>query len=211
MSSRTGAGRRDWKRGSSGWQATELGWRGRSSQSAEIFASPRNRWRHRCADIVGFRRRPHQAREGSAPPDDGADGVFRAHTDEQTGSNLTARIGVRAAGKRRTRGRRRTILKDFDDDPYARKAAARFVPRPGPLGGFVARDASCEGQFYIAVQTSGAYPRPGCPARLPERTKYASSTRGTRQSGRLPPCKRCKPDQPSLGGLQAGKIAKPAG
>ena len=35
---------------------------------------------------------------------------------------------------------------------------------------FVARDASFEGQFYIAVKTTGVYCRPGCPARLPKRT-----------------------------------------
>ena len=61
----------------------------------------------------------------------------RPHRNKgRTGSNLTARIGVRAAGEGRISGPTPNLLKDFDDDPYPRKAAASFVPRPGPLGGF---------------------------------------------------------------------------
>ena len=74
---------------------------------------------------------------------------------------------------------------------------------------FVARDASCEGQFYIAVQTTGVYCRPGCPARLPKRTNVRFfDTRNEAERAGFRPCKRCKPDQPSLGELHAGKIAQ---
>ena len=74
---------------------------------------------------------------------------------------------------------------------------------------FVARDASFEGQFYIAVKTTGVYCRPGCPARLPKRANVRFfDTRDEAERAGFRPCKRCKPDQPSLGELHAGKIAQ---
>ena len=73
----------------------------------------------------------------------------------------------------------------------------------------VARDASFEGQFYIAVKTTGIYCRPGCPARLPKRANVRFfDTREEAERAGFRPCKRCKPDQPSLGELHAGKIAQ---
>ena len=72
-----------------------------------------------------------------------------------------------------------------------------------------ARDASFAGKFYMAVNTTGVYCRPGCPARLPKRanvrffhTRYEAERAGFR------PCKRCKPDQPSLGEQHAEKVAQ---
>jgi len=74
---------------------------------------------------------------------------------------------------------------------------------------FVARDASFEGQFYIAVKTTGIYCRPGCPARLPKRANVRFfDTREEAERAGFRPCKRCKPDQQSLGELHAGKIAQ---
>ena len=74
---------------------------------------------------------------------------------------------------------------------------------------FVARDASFEGRFYIAVKTTGVYCRPGCPARLPKRANVRFfDTRNEAERAGFRPCKRCKPDQPSLGELHAGKIAQ---
>jgi AraC family transcriptional regulator of adaptative response/methylated-DNA-[protein]-cysteine methyltransferase len=74
---------------------------------------------------------------------------------------------------------------------------------------FVARDDSFEGQFYIAVKTTGIYCRPGCPARLPKRANVRFfDTREEAEWAGFRPCKRCKPDRPSLSELQAGKIAQ---
>jgi AraC family transcriptional regulator of adaptative response/methylated-DNA-[protein]-cysteine methyltransferase len=74
---------------------------------------------------------------------------------------------------------------------------------------FVARDASFEGQFYIAVNTTGIYCRPGCPARLPKRANVRFfDTRDEAERAGFRPCKRCKPDKPSLGELHAGKVAQ---
>ena len=73
----------------------------------------------------------------------------------------------------------------------------------------VSRDASFEGQFYIAVKTTGVYCRPGCPARLPKRANVRFfDTRDEAERAGFRPCKRCKPDQHSLGELHAGKIAQ---
>lgn len=73
----------------------------------------------------------------------------------------------------------------------------------------IARDASFDGQFYIAVKTTGVYCRPGCPARLPKRANVRFfDTRAEAERAGFRPCKRCKPDQPSLGEVRAEKIAQ---
>ena len=73
----------------------------------------------------------------------------------------------------------------------------------------VARDVSFDGQFYYSVATTGVYCRPGCAARLPKRANVSfHDTREDAEQAGYRPCKRCKPDQPSLGELHAGKIAQ---
>jgi AraC family transcriptional regulator, regulatory protein of adaptative response / methylated-DNA-[protein]-cysteine methyltransferase len=73
----------------------------------------------------------------------------------------------------------------------------------------VARDASFASQFYIAVKTTGVYCRPGCPARLPKRANVRFfDTRDDAERAGFRPCKRCKPDQPSLTELHAAKVAQ---
>jgi AraC family transcriptional regulator of adaptative response/methylated-DNA-[protein]-cysteine methyltransferase len=73
----------------------------------------------------------------------------------------------------------------------------------------VARDASCDGQFYYSVATTGVYCRPGCAARLPKRANVRfHETREEAEAAGFRPCKRCKPDQPSLADLHAEKIAQ---
>jgi AraC family transcriptional regulator, regulatory protein of adaptative response / methylated-DNA-[protein]-cysteine methyltransferase len=73
----------------------------------------------------------------------------------------------------------------------------------------VARDASADGTFYYAVATTGVYCRPSCAARQarPENIKYFETTTAAEKSG-FRPCKRCKPNQPSLTEQNAKKIAK---
>ncbi|HEY6670252.1 MAG TPA: bifunctional DNA-binding transcriptional regulator/O6-methylguanine-DNA methyltransferase Ada [Methyloceanibacter sp.] len=73
----------------------------------------------------------------------------------------------------------------------------------------VARDASFAGQFYIAVKTTGVYCRPGCPARLPKRDNVRFfDTRDEAERAGFRPCKRCKPNQPSLDQVHAAKVAQ---
>jgi len=73
----------------------------------------------------------------------------------------------------------------------------------------VARDASFDGQFYYSVETTGVYCRASCAARLAKRTnvRFHDTREDAVQAG-FRPCKRCKPDQPSLDQLHAEKIAQ---
>ncbi|MGZ5850865.1 MAG: bifunctional DNA-binding transcriptional regulator/O6-methylguanine-DNA methyltransferase Ada [Methyloceanibacter sp.] len=73
----------------------------------------------------------------------------------------------------------------------------------------LARDPTCDGQFYYSVATTGVYCRPSCPARRPKRGHVRfHATREAAERAGFRPCKRCTPDQPSLGQQQAEKIAE---
>jgi AraC family transcriptional regulator of adaptative response/methylated-DNA-[protein]-cysteine methyltransferase len=73
----------------------------------------------------------------------------------------------------------------------------------------VARDAAFNGMFYFSVETTGVYCRPSCPARRPKRAhvRFHDSAAEAEDAG-FRPCKRCRPDQPSLFETQADKVAK---
>jgi AraC family transcriptional regulator of adaptative response/methylated-DNA-[protein]-cysteine methyltransferase len=71
------------------------------------------------------------------------------------------------------------------------------------------RDRNFDGQFYYAVTTTGVYCRPSCGARAarPENVRfYATCEEAERASFR--PCKRCKPNEPSLVAQNATKVAE---
>lgn len=71
------------------------------------------------------------------------------------------------------------------------------------------RDPAADGTFYFSVATTGIYCRPSCPARRPKREHvrfHASAAEAERAGFR--PCKRCRPDQPSLLQLHAEKVAE---
>jgi AraC family transcriptional regulator of adaptative response/methylated-DNA-[protein]-cysteine methyltransferase len=73
----------------------------------------------------------------------------------------------------------------------------------------LARDASFDDTFVLAVRTTGIYCRPSCPARHANRVNvefHASPAEAERAGFR--PCKRCKPDQPSLKSEHAAKVAQ---
>jgi AraC family transcriptional regulator, regulatory protein of adaptative response / methylated-DNA-[protein]-cysteine methyltransferase len=72
----------------------------------------------------------------------------------------------------------------------------------------VARDATADGQFFYSVETTGVYCRPSCAARLarPENVRFHASRSDAEKAG-FRPCKRCKPDQPSLLEQHAATIA----
>ncbi len=73
----------------------------------------------------------------------------------------------------------------------------------------LARDPTCDGQFYYSVATTGVYCRPSCPARRPKRGHVRfHATREAAERAGFRPCKRCKPDQPSLDRQQAEKVAE---
>lgn len=63
----------------------------------------------------------------------------------------------------------------------------------------VSKDATADGTFYYSVKTTGVYCRPSCGARLPRPENIAfHATRAEAEKAGFRPCKRCKPDQPSL-------------
>ncbi|OOG64488.1 bifunctional transcriptional regulator/O6-methylguanine-DNA methyltransferase [Rhodanobacter sp. B04] len=63
-----------------------------------------------------------------------------------------------------------------------------------------AHDASADGAFYYSVRTTGVYCRPSCAARpaRPENVAFHANAAEAERAG-FRPCKRCRPDQPSLG------------
>jgi AraC family transcriptional regulator, regulatory protein of adaptative response / methylated-DNA-[protein]-cysteine methyltransferase len=63
----------------------------------------------------------------------------------------------------------------------------------------IARSTAAEGTFFYSVRTTGVYCRPSCAARLarPENVRF-HPTREDAETAGFRPCKRCKPDQPSL-------------
>ncbi|CAN1723743.1 DNA-binding transcriptional dual regulator/DNA repair protein Ada [Hyphomicrobium sp. 1Nfss2.1] len=70
------------------------------------------------------------------------------------------------------------------------------------------RDHSFDGTFFYSVATTGVYCRPSCPARLAKRENVAfHASCADAEAARFRPCKRCKPNEPSLREQQAEKIA----
>ena len=73
----------------------------------------------------------------------------------------------------------------------------------------VTRDARCDGQFVYSVRTTGVYCRPSCAARAarPENIAFHATAAEAQRCG-FRPCRRCKPDQPSLPAQQAALVAQ---
>ncbi|MFT3791803.1 MAG: bifunctional DNA-binding transcriptional regulator/O6-methylguanine-DNA methyltransferase Ada [Rudaea sp.] len=71
----------------------------------------------------------------------------------------------------------------------------------------VAKDAKADGTFWYSVKTTGVYCRPSCGARLPRPENIAfHATCAEAEKAGFRPCKRCKPDQPSLARQHAATI-----
>jgi AraC family transcriptional regulator of adaptative response/methylated-DNA-[protein]-cysteine methyltransferase len=73
----------------------------------------------------------------------------------------------------------------------------------------VSGSTGADGTFFYSVRTTGVYCRPSCPARLarPENVGF-HTTRKHAESAGFRPCKRCKPDQPSLVEQHAAKVTE---
>ena len=71
----------------------------------------------------------------------------------------------------------------------------------------VARAAAADGTFVYSVKTTGVYCRPSCAARRarPENVRFHATGKEAAAAG-FRPCKRCKPDQPSLVEQHAEKV-----
>ncbi len=69
----------------------------------------------------------------------------------------------------------------------------------------LARDRRFDGEFFVAVVTTGIYCRPICPARLPreENVRYYLSATEAAQAG-YRPCLRCRPESAPASAVWAG-------
>ncbi len=88
------------------------------------------------------------------------------------------------------------------------KAALRQATEQDPRwAAVVARNSTADGSFYYSVKSTGVYCRPSCAARLalPENVRFHLTCAAAEQAG-FRACKRCKPNQPSLGEAHATKI-----
>lgn len=72
-----------------------------------------------------------------------------------------------------------------------------------------ARDRSFDGKLLYSVATTGVYCRPSCPARLAKRENVAfHASCADAEAAGFRPCKRCKPNEPSLHETYAAKVAE---
>ena len=73
----------------------------------------------------------------------------------------------------------------------------------------VARDHRADGTFYYSVATTGVYCRPSCGSRLPNprNVRFHETAADAARAG-FRPCRRCRPDQPSLIQVHAARVAE---
>jgi AraC family transcriptional regulator of adaptative response/methylated-DNA-[protein]-cysteine methyltransferase len=97
-------------------------------------------------------------------------------------------------------------------------AALQSRPRMGPQptttedprwARIVARDRSADGEFWYSVATSGVYCRPSCPSRgaNPKNVQIHDTLDAAKATG-FRPCKRCRPDGPSIEAENAAIVAQ---
>ena len=74
---------------------------------------------------------------------------------------------------------------------------------------FMARDATYDGQFVVAVRSTGIYCRPSCPARRPRRENTVFYPAPVEAEGAgYRPCRRCHPEQDGSPSVQAAWVAQ---
>ena len=73
----------------------------------------------------------------------------------------------------------------------------------------VQRDRNADGAFYYSVQTTGVYCRPSCAARLARREniQFYVTPEAAEEAG-FRPCKRCRPNGPSISEQQTAAVEK---
>ena len=72
----------------------------------------------------------------------------------------------------------------------------------------VNRNRAAAGEFFYSVATTGVYCRPGCPARRPRREHVGfHATCEEAETAGFRPCRRCRPNEPSLAERHAAAVA----
>lgn len=71
------------------------------------------------------------------------------------------------------------------------------------------RDRNADGQFFYTVRTTGVFCRPSCAARRPlrENVRFYTTAEEAEKAG-FRPCKRCRPNEPSLAEQYTGAVAR---
>jgi AraC family transcriptional regulator of adaptative response/methylated-DNA-[protein]-cysteine methyltransferase len=89
------------------------------------------------------------------------------------------------------------------------KAPALTVANDPRWAQVEARDSTADGRFWYSVTTTGIYCRPSCPSRTanPKNVQLHDTLEEARATG-FRPCKRCKPDGPSLDEEASNLVAK---
>ena len=128
--------------------------------------------------------------------------------------DLKARIGVRRAVPALT-----LITMNKAPKPPGRQKRMGLSARNMELAGaterdprwaaILARSTEADGSFFYSVRTTGVYCRPSCAARQarPENVRFHATRQEAQQAG-FRPCKRCKPDQPSMLEQHAAKVTE---
>lgn len=141
-------------------------------------------------------------------------------TDRQPASVPTSSVPILAAEVWRTAVS--TLQAQRDAGPIARESAptsahpladganrTAYGSDAARLAAVRARDAAADGTFLYAVATTGVYCRPSCAARpaRPENITFHADGAAARAAG-FRPCKRCRPDEPTLTERQASLVAE---
>ena len=87
--------------------------------------------------------------------------------------------------------------------------AAGVIEQDPRWGALAARSVAADGSFFYSVRTTGVYCRPSCGARLPrpENVRF-HATRDEAERAGFRPCKRCRPDRPSLAEQHAATVTE---
>ncbi len=86
---------------------------------------------------------------------------------------------------------------------------ARRVVTDPRWASVIARDATADGRFVFSVRTTGVYCRPSCAARRarPENVQFHATGEDAERAG-FRPCRRCRPDRPSLIERHAAQVTR---
>ena len=87
--------------------------------------------------------------------------------------------------------------------------AAEAIEQDPRWAALAARRVAADGTFFYSVRTTGVYCRPSCGARLPrpENVRFHATMEEAERAG-FRPCKRCRPDRPSLAEQHAATVTE---
>lgn len=87
--------------------------------------------------------------------------------------------------------------------------AAGAIGRDPRWAALAAGSVAADGTFFYSVRTTGVYCRPSCGARVPrpENVRFHATREEAERAG-FRPCKRCRPDRPSLAEQHAATVTE---